>query len=142
MDMKKEFLKIMVEATKIALASSVDNVPNVRILNFVYSKNENVLYFQSRKGDQKEKEFEKNENVAFTTIPEKGLSYVRANHATIKKSKKTIFDIQYMFIEKMPYYKQLIEKDGNTMDLYEIRFLTAMVFPDPDKFEQIDLSQR
>jgi len=129
----------MDEATKIALASSVDNVPNVRILNFVYSENENVLYFQSRKGDQKEKEFEKNVNVAFTTIPEKGLFYVRTNHATIKKSEKTIFDIQDMFIEKVPHYKQLIEKDGNTMDLYEVRFLTAMVFPDPDKFEQIDL---
>jgi len=47
-----------------------------------------------------------------------------------------------MFIEKMSYYKQLIEKEGNTMDLYEVRFLTAMVFPDPDKFEQIELSQR
>jgi len=84
----------MDEATKIALASSVENVPNVRILNFVYSKNENVLYFQSRKGDQKEKEFERNANVAFTTIPEKGLSYIRVNHATIKKSEKTIFNIQ------------------------------------------------
>ena len=142
MDKKKEFEKIMNEATKLALASSVDNVPNVRILNFVYSENENVLYFQSRKGDQKEKEFEKNENVAFTTIPDKGLSYVRTNHSTIKKSEKTIFEVQDMFIEKMSYYKQLIEKEGNTMDLYEVRFLTAMVFPDPDKFEQIELSQR
>jgi len=59
MDKKKEFEKIMNEATKLALASSVDNVPNVRILNFVYSENENVLYFQSRKGDQRKKNLKK-----------------------------------------------------------------------------------
>jgi uncharacterized pyridoxamine 5'-phosphate oxidase family protein len=36
MDNKKEFEKIMAETTEMALATSVENKPNVRILNFIY----------------------------------------------------------------------------------------------------------
>jgi len=139
MDVKKSFEKTMAEATTLALATSVDNIPNVRILNFVYSTNDKTLYFQSKKGDQKEKEFEENPNVAFTTIPANGLAYVRVNNTIVKKSEKTISDVKDLFVEKMPFYKEFIEQNGNTMDLYEIHFSTAMVFSDPDRFEQIEL---
>ena len=36
MDIKSEFLRIMAEQTEIALATSVNNVPNVRIVNFYF----------------------------------------------------------------------------------------------------------
>ena len=36
MNVKTEFLKIMAEQTEIALATSVDNIPNVRIVNFYF----------------------------------------------------------------------------------------------------------
>ena len=36
MDIKAEFLRIMAEQTEIALATSVNNVPNVRIVNFYF----------------------------------------------------------------------------------------------------------
>ena len=139
MDEKKEFEKIMAEATKIALASSVDNVPNVRILNFIYSKNEKILYFQSKRGDQKEREFKENNIVSFTTIPENGLAYVRVIGAIVNKSKKTIFDVKDTFVEKMSFYKEFIEQNGDTMDLYEVHFSKVMFFPDPDRFVQIEL---
>jgi uncharacterized pyridoxamine 5'-phosphate oxidase family protein len=139
MDSKKEVEKTMAEATTKALATSVSDIPNVRILNFVYSSDEKVLYFQSEKGDRKEKEFTKNNTVAFTTIPTNGLAYVRANGIFIKKSKKTIFDVKETFAEKMPFYKDFVEKNGNTMDLYEIQLSKVMFFPDPDRFEEIEL---
>ena len=139
MDEKKEFEKIMAEATKIALASSVDNVPNVRILNFIYLKNEKILYFQSKQGDQKEREFKENNIVSFTTIPENGLAYVRVIGAIVNKSKKTIFDVKETFIKKMSFYKEFIEQNSDTMDLYEIHFSKIMFFPDPDRFMQIEL---
>jgi uncharacterized pyridoxamine 5'-phosphate oxidase family protein len=139
MDLKESFEKIMADGTDMALATSVENVPNVRILNYIYFKNEKVMYFQSQKGAPKEKEFEKNENVAFTTIPQNGVSYVRVNNATVKKSEKTIFDLQDIFIEKMPFYKEIIEHTGNLMDLYEIHFSTIQVYPDPDRFEELKL---
>jgi hypothetical protein len=39
----------------------------------------------------------------------------------------------------MPFYKDFIEKNGNTMDLYEIQLSKVMFFPDPDRFEEIEL---
>jgi uncharacterized pyridoxamine 5'-phosphate oxidase family protein len=139
MDLKESFEKIMADGTDMALATSVENVPNVRILNYIYFKNEKVMYFQSQKGAPKEKEFEENKNVAFTTIPQNGVSYVRTNSATVQRSEKTIFDLQDIFIEKMPFYKEIIEHTGNLMDLYEIHFSTVQVYPDPDRFEELKL---
>lgn len=49
MDVKKEFLKIMSEQKEIALATSVNNIPNVRIVNFVFDSTNNILYFSSFK---------------------------------------------------------------------------------------------
>ena len=139
MDLINEFEKIMAEATTMALATSVEDIPNVRILNFIYSADEKLLYFQSKIGDQKEKEFIKNNNVAFTTIPTNGLAYVRVNNGIVKKSGKTIFDVKDAFAKKMPFYKNFIEQNGSTMDLYEIHFTKVMFFPDPDRFEEINL---
>ena len=34
MNVKTEFLRIMAEQTEVALATTVDNIPNVRIVNF------------------------------------------------------------------------------------------------------------
>jgi uncharacterized pyridoxamine 5'-phosphate oxidase family protein len=106
MDGRKEFEKIMGKEDRIALASSVEDIPNVRILNFVYLADEKILYFVSDKGDPKGKEFAKNKNVAFTTIPTRGLAHIRVHHAIVKKSKKSIFDVKVIFISKMPFTKK------------------------------------
>ena len=44
MDIKSEFLRIMAEQTEIALATSVNNVPNVRIVNFYFEPTENCRF--------------------------------------------------------------------------------------------------
>ena len=77
MNIKTEFLKIMAEQTEIALATSVNNVPNVRIVNYYFDSNENILYFSSFKGNDKIKEIESNPYVAFTTIPHSGNEHVK-----------------------------------------------------------------
>ena len=102
----------------------------LKVVEQVYSKNEKILYFQSKQGDQKEKEFIKNNIVSFTTIPENGLAYVRVIGAIVNKSKKTIFDVKDTFIEKMSFYKEFIEQNGDTMDLYEVRFSKTQLYPD------------
>lgn len=48
MDVKKEFLKIMSEQKEIALATSVNNIPNVRIVNFIYDSTNNSTSHHSK----------------------------------------------------------------------------------------------
>ena len=139
MDGKKEFERIIGEVDTIALASSVDDIPNVRYVNFIYAIDEKKFYFQSGNDSQKVKEFEKNVNVAFITLETANGAHMRVHHATVKKSEKTIFDVQAMFIEKMPFYKHLIEEYGNTMNLYEVHFSTAIVHPDVNSSVEIEL---
>ncbi len=129
MNTKTEFLKIMAEQTEIALATSVDNMPNVRIVNFYFEPAENILYFSSFKGNDKSKEIKSNPYVAFTTIPHSGNEHVKAK-GIVQKSQKTIFDVAEQFIAKVPDYKDTIEYAGESLILFEVRFDTAIVTKD------------
>lgn len=112
MSTKAEFLKIMSEQTEIALATSVNNVPNVRIVNFYFDPEENVLYFSFFKENDKIKEIKANPHVALTTIPHSGNEHVKAK-GIVQKSSKTIFDVADQFIAKIPNYKILSNMQGN-----------------------------
>ncbi|WP_347103876.1 pyridoxamine 5'-phosphate oxidase family protein [Streptococcus anginosus] len=138
MNTKTEFLKIMAEQTEIALATSVNNVPNVRIVNFYFEPAENILYFSSFKGNGKIKEIKSNPYVAFTTIPHSGNEHVKAK-GIVQKSSKTIFDIAEQFIAKIPDYKDTIEYAGKSLILFEVRFDTAIVTKDLDTIKTLQL---
>ena len=138
MDIKAEFLRIMAEQTEIALATSVNNVSNVRIVNFYFEPAENILYFSSFKGNDKIKEIKSNPYVAFTTIPHSGNEHVKAK-GTVQKSAKTIFDVAEQFVSKIPSYKGTIEYAGESLMLFEIRFDTAIVTKDLNTIETIKL---
>jgi general stress protein 26 len=93
MDFLQELNRIMGEQNEIALATCVDNIPNVRIVNFCYdTKKKGVLYFSTFGDNAKVEEFSKNNSVAFTTVPHTGNEHVRATNATVQKSKLTIYD--------------------------------------------------
>ena len=138
MNIKTEFLKIMAEQTEIALATSVDNIPNVRIVNFYFEPAENILYFSSFKGNDKIKEINSNPYVAFTTIPHSGNEHVKAK-GMVKKSSKTIFDVAERFIAKIPGYKDTIEYAGESLILFEVRFDTAIVTKDLNTIKKLEL---
>ena len=138
MNIKTEFLKIMAEQTEIALATSVDNIPNVRIVNFYFEPAENILYFSSFKGNDKIKEINSNPYVAFTTIPHSGNEHVKAK-GMAKKSSKTIFDVAEQFIAKIPGYKDTIEYGGESLILFEVRFDTAIVTKDLNTIKTLEL---
>jgi uncharacterized pyridoxamine 5'-phosphate oxidase family protein len=130
MDFLQELNRIMEETGKIALATSVDNIPNVRIVNFYYNpKNKGVVYLSSFKGKSKIVEFSQNNVVAFTTIPvsDQSSEHVRVRNATVKKSDLTIYDLKDGFIRKLPNYEMLIAKAGDMLELYEIHFKEANV---------------
>ena len=138
MNTKAEFLKIMSEQTEIALATSVNNVPNVRIVNFYFDPEDNVLYFSSFKENDKVKEIKVNPHVAFTTIPHSGNEHVKAK-GIVQKSSKTIFDVADQFIVKVPNYKNTIEYAGESLVLFEIKFDTAVVTKDLSSIETLEL---
>ena len=138
MNIKTEFLKIMAEQTEIALATSVDNIPNVRIVNFYFEPAENILYFSSFKGNDKIKEINSNPYVAFTTIPHSGNEHVKAK-GMAQKSSKTIFDVAEQFIAKIPGYKDTIEYGGESLILFEVRFDTVIVTKDLNTIKKLEL---
>ena len=138
MNIKTEFLKIMAEQTEIALATSVDNIPNVRIVNFYFDPAENILYFSSFKGNDKIKEINSNPYVAFTTIPHSGNEHVKAK-GMAKKSSKTILDVAERFIAKIPGYKDTIEYGGESLILFEVKFDTAIVTKDLNTIKKLEL---
>ena len=128
----------MAEQTEIALATSVDNIPNVRIVNFYFDPAENILYFSSFEGNDKIKEMNSNPYVAFTTIPNSGNEHVKAK-GMAKKSSKTIFDVAEQFIAKIPGYKDTIEYAGESLILFEVRFDTAIVTKDLNTIKKLEL---
>lgn len=129
MNTKTEFLRIMAEQKEIALATSVNNIPNVRIVNFYFDPSENILYFSSFKDNDKVKEIEENPSITFTTIPHTGNQHVKAK-GLAKRSSKTIFDMAEHFIAKVPDYKKTIDYAGESLILFEVRFDTAIVTKD------------
>ncbi len=72
MDTLKEFQKMMAEQTDLALATiGTDGIPNVRVVNYYFNPENNIVYFATFKNNVKVKEMKQNQNVAFTTIPKK-----------------------------------------------------------------------
>jgi uncharacterized pyridoxamine 5'-phosphate oxidase family protein len=136
MDFLQEFNRIMEETNKIALATSVDNIPNVRVINFCDKpENKGVIYFSSFRGLPKTLEFSKNNIVAFTTIPTSSESsqHLRVQNAKVIKSDLTIFDLKEEFIKKHPDYEMIIAQAGEMLDVYELHFKVAAVILDLGK---------
>lgn len=124
---RKEFERMMREQTDIALATSSDNGPNVRIVNFYYDEQTDVLYFSSFADNQKVCELKSNNHVAFTTIPLKGEEHVRVTDARVNKSSVPINEIKDKFLEKMPEYLMSIPEVLEQLTLFELRFDKADV---------------
>lgn len=142
MELIQNFKRIMDETNKIALATSVNNIPNVRVVNFCdISENKGVIYFASFRGNPKTLEVSQNNIVAFTTIPvsEKSSEHIRVKNATVKKSDLTIYDLKDEFIKKQPSYEEIIAQAGEMLDVYEISFKEASVILDLGRGGKITL---
>lgn len=138
MDFLKEFNRIMETTDNLALATSVNNVPNVRVVNFYYdTENQGMVYFASFRGSTKTLEFLQNNNVAFTTIPTENSEQIRVTNGRVQKSDLTIYDLKEAFIKKLPNYEIVIAQAGDMLDVYEIHFKEASVTLDIDKHGKI-----
>ena len=128
MDYRKEFNEVMQKTVNMALATSVENVPNVRIVNFCYDiATPGVVYFATCRDNPKILEFAKNSTVAFSTIPVEGITHVRAQGATVNKSTHSINDLKHLFFAQIPDFSETFEQIGNELDVYEVRMKSAKI---------------
>ena len=140
MEAKKEFLRMINECEEIALATSIHDFPNVRIVNYYYDEKNNVMYFATYTGREKISEFWKNNNVSFTTIPmNRGKrEHIRAR-GHVRESKKSIVDLREEFSNKMADFAEIIDKYSNDLKVYEIRFSEVTVTLDSRYYEKVKI---
>ena len=135
MDLLKEFYEIMENQVDIALATSVNDIPNVRIVSFYFCPDKNILYFGTFKDEVKTKEFEKNNKVSFTTIPKESEKFVRTNCGIVKKSGLSMSDFEQVICEKIPDYKEIIDNFADKLVLYEISFKEATITMEYEEYK-------
>ncbi len=140
MEAKKEFLRMINECEEIALATSIHDFPNVRIVNYYYDEKNNVMYFATYTGREKISEFWKNNNVSFTTIPmNRGKrEHIRAR-GHVRESKKSILDLRTEFSNKMADFAEIIDKYSKDLKVYEIKFSEVTVTLDSRYYEKVSL---
>lgn len=133
MNMTDEFLRLMRTQREIALATSADNTPHVRIVNFIYVPEEGRIYFATFADKAKVSEIAANPAVSFTTIPHDGsTAHVRAVGRAVR-SERSIFEYADAFAAKIPGYGETIDAAGDTLIVYEIAFPTATVTVDMER---------
>ena len=133
MNMTDEFLRLMRMQREIALATSADNTPHVRIVNFIYVPEEGRIYFATFADNAKVSEIAANPAVSFTTIPHDGsTAHVRAVGRAVR-SERSIFEYADAFAAKIPGYGETIDAAGDALILYEIVFRTAAVTVDMER---------
>ena len=139
MNLRDEFERIMREPREIALATTTDGLPHVRIVNFYYAPEEHCVYFATFKDNEKVVEIAANPNIAFTTVPHNGTNeHVRASGRAVK-STRTVYDLAALFAAKIPRYQETIDAVGDDLILYEISLNTAVVTIDMEHIERIRL---
>ncbi|ASS38942.1 MULTISPECIES: pyridoxamine 5'-phosphate oxidase family protein [Fusobacterium] len=140
MEAKKEFLRMINECVEIALATSIHDFPNVRIVNYYYDEKNNVMYFATYTGREKISEFWKNNNISFTTIPmNRGKrEHIRAR-GHVRESEKSILDLREEFSNKMADFAEIIDKYSNDLKVYEIKFSEVTVTLDSRYYEKVSL---
>ena len=102
--MRQDFQALLAEQTEMALATSVKDIPNVRIVNFYYDEEAKKLFFISFKNSHKIQELAANNRIALTTIPKGDGRYIRIQ-GRVKESQLSIEDIRSVFIQKYPYHE-------------------------------------
>ena len=139
MNMRDEFERIMREHREIALATTTDGLPHVRIVNFYYASEERRVYFATFKDNEKVVELAANPNIAFTTVPHNNTNeHVRASGRAVK-SAHTVYDLAPLFAAKIPRYQETIDAVGDDLILYEITVDMAVVTVDMEHIEHIRL---
>ena len=127
MEPKEQLAEVMKNTSLIALASSVEDLPNVRILDIFFDEKQTVVVFPTSALSPKVKEFEANDTVAFTTIPQGPGPVVRVQNATVSKSDWSIDEIKDTLIAHRPGFEMMLKGFGENVVVYEVSFTKALI---------------
>jgi uncharacterized pyridoxamine 5'-phosphate oxidase family protein len=124
----QKYIEILNQTHEIALATSVNARPNVRIVNVCCrTEQPNILYFLSDRTNQKVVEFSENGNVAFTSILHDGIKHIRSNDAVVRKSQYAINEVKDLFLANISGYDETLDAIGETLDVFEIHIKEAVI---------------
>ncbi len=129
MDAKAVFNLVMQKGVNIALATSMDGLPNVRIVTFAYDvKEPNKVYFATFPGNRKIQEFQNNGRVCFVSLPEGTLTELQVRcQGTVRLSARPLAQIAPFFVAKMPEYQEMLDQGADVLLVYEVEFKDAQV---------------
>lgn len=129
MELKQQFEKVMGESVNMALATCVENQPNVRVVTFAFDNSKGGrLFFSTFKGNQKTKEFQHNPNVSCMPLPMGPESEIQVRiFGTVKKSNTSLDELIAMIAKKIPGDADTIKDGGDMMEIYEVCFENAYV---------------
>ena len=117
---KEQFQEALAAAPFIALASSANNVPNVRLIDTYYDKEKNLLLFPTSRKTPKVAEFAENPHVAFTTAPSKDGAVIRVQNAEVKETTITLDEIKDALIAKRAPFEHLLGMLSQEPVVYQI----------------------
>lgn len=129
MDLKKAFYEVMENTVNMALATSVDNAPNVRVVTFAYDKEKGgKVFFTSFKECEKVKELEKNPRIACVPLPENPDVETQVRiFGEAKLSNISLEEVIEIIDQKYPDGATTIKSGGPMMNIYEVNFSKAYV---------------
>ncbi|MFD1318379.1 hypothetical protein [Loigolactobacillus zhaoyuanensis] len=123
-----DLAQVLGGANKLAYATSLANIPNLRIVNFVWDPTTPaVLYFASVHDSSGVEEFLASDKIAFSTVPEIGNAHVASNHAVGQASQRTLAAMQDQFLTQVPDFAHVLDLIGPRLALYEIQMTSAEV---------------
>lgn len=129
MELRQQFENVMGTAVNMALATSKDKQPNVRIVTFGYDKDRaGHVYFTTFKGNQKIKEFQENPNVSCMPLPLGPETDVQVRiFGKVQKAELSMDELIAIIARKFPGDAATIKDGGDMMEMYEVVFDKAYV---------------
>ncbi len=143
MELKKAFLGVMGESVNMALATSVKDSPNVRVVTFGYDDAKpDKLFFSTFKGSGKAKDFESNPQVACMPLPMGPVAETQVRiFGKVQRSALTMRELIALIGKKAQNDAGMLEDGAAMMDVYEICFNDAWVTLGMAQAQKYELGQ-
>ncbi len=129
MELKHAFMKVLGEGVNMALATSVEGSPNVRVVTFGFDAAQpDKLFFSTFKGNRKIREFEQNPRVACMPLPVDPTEDIQVRiFGKVQKSALTLLELIALIGKKAPSGAETLTQGADQMEVYEVSFDDAWV---------------